>query len=80
MSALFVTPLVVFLIFVAPLWLLLHYRSKRKVSSGLSSEELEQLKMLAERAENVQQRVKTLEKILDAEAPNWRHNHGERHG
>lgn len=76
MSALFVTPLVVFLIFVAPLWLLLHYRSKRKVSSGLSSEELEQLKTLAERAENVQQRVKTLEKILDVEAPNWRRNHG----
>ncbi|OEF27456.1 envelope stress response membrane protein PspB [Vibrio rumoiensis] len=76
MSALFVTPLVVFLIFVAPLWLLLHYRSKRKVASGLSSEELEQLKTLAERAESVQQRVKTLEKILDAEAPNWRRNHG----
>lgn len=76
MSALFVTPLVVFLIFVAPLWLLLHYRSKRKVSSGLSSEELEQLKTLAERAESVQQRVKTLEKILDVEAPNWRRNHG----
>lgn len=76
MSALFVTPLVVFLIFVAPLWLILHYRSKRKVSSGLSSEELEQLKTLAERAESVQQRVKTLEKILDVEAPNWRRNHG----
>ncbi|HBV75840.1 MULTISPECIES: envelope stress response membrane protein PspB [Vibrio] len=76
MSALFVTPLVVFLIFVAPLWLLLHYRSKRKVSSGLSREELEQLKTLAERAESVQQRVKTLEKILDVEAPNWRRNHG----
>lgn len=76
MSTLFVAPLIVFLIFVAPLWLLLHYRSKRKVAHGLSSEELEQLKALAERAENVQQRVKTLEKILDTEAPNWRNHHG----
>lgn len=76
MSTLFVAPLIVFLIFVAPLWLLLHYRSKRKVAHGLSNEELEQLKMLAERAESVQQRVKTLEKILDVESPNWRNEHG----
>lgn len=76
MSGFFVAPLIVFLIFVAPLWLLLHYRSKRKVAHGLSSDELEQLKSLAERAESVQQRVKTLEKILDAEAPNWRRDHG----
>ncbi|MBD1572965.1 envelope stress response membrane protein PspB [Vibrio sp. S17_S38] len=66
------TPLVVFMIFVAPLWLILHYRSKRKVSTGLSGEELEKLKQLAEKAETMQARVKTLEKILDAEAPNWR--------
>ena len=66
------TPLVVFMIFVAPLWLILHYRSKRKVSTGLSAEELEKLKQLAEKAETMQARVKTLEKILDAEAPNWR--------
>ncbi|WP_086984081.1 envelope stress response membrane protein PspB [Vibrio aphrogenes] len=76
MSTLFVAPLIVFLIFVAPLWLLLHYRSKRKVAHGLSNEELEQLKTLAERAESVQQRVKTLEKILDVESPNWRNEHG----
>ncbi|WP_105901933.1 envelope stress response membrane protein PspB [Vibrio gangliei] len=76
MSTLFVAPLIVFLIFVAPLWLLLHYRSKRKVAHGLSSEELGQLKALAEKAEDVQQRVKTLEKILDAESPNWRNRHG----
>ncbi|WP_194089157.1 envelope stress response membrane protein PspB [Vibrio hibernica] len=72
MMAFLATPLVVFMIFVAPLWLILHYRSKRKVSNGLSCEELEQLKQLATRAEAMQARVKTLEKILDSEAPNWR--------
>ncbi|MGO2508165.1 MAG: envelope stress response membrane protein PspB [Vibrio hibernica] len=72
MMAFLATPLVVFMIFVAPLWLILHYRSKRKVSNGLSGEELEQLKQLATRAEAMQARVKTLEKILDSEAPNWR--------
>ncbi|WP_153446979.1 envelope stress response membrane protein PspB [Vibrio algicola] len=66
------TPLVVFMIFVAPLWLILHYRSKRQVGHGLSGEELEQLKQLASKAEGMQARIKTLEKILDSEAPNWR--------
>ncbi|MCG3728282.1 envelope stress response membrane protein PspB [Vibrio cincinnatiensis] len=65
-------PLVVFLIFVAPLWLLLHYRSKRKVDSGLSEEEYQQLQTLSEQAKGLQQRVETLEKILDKEAPTWR--------
>lgn len=77
MSFLFVVPLMVFLIFVAPLWLFLHYRSKNKVASGLSGEELEQLEALTQKAETVQQRVQTLEKILDVEAPNWRHTHGQ---
>ncbi|MDN3613104.1 MAG: envelope stress response membrane protein PspB [Vibrio gallaecicus] len=68
-------PLTVFLIFVAPLWLFLHYRSKRKSGDGLSTEDLERLNVLSERAEAMQDRVKTLEKILDAESPSWRRNY-----
>ncbi|MFA0729057.1 envelope stress response membrane protein PspB, partial [Vibrio sp. 10N.222.48.A4] len=30
---------------------------------------------LSEQAESMQDRVKTLEKILDAESPNWRRNY-----
>ncbi|PKF50543.1 envelope stress response membrane protein PspB [Enterovibrio nigricans] len=66
-------PLVVFLVFVAPLWLWLHYRSKRQVGQGLSSDEFEQLQALADRAEVLQSRIESLERILDEEAPNWRH-------
>ncbi len=65
-------PLIVFLIFVAPLWLILHYRSKRKTDSGLSSEDYERLQSLSDKAESMQQRVETLERILDSESPNWR--------
>ncbi|MDN3682488.1 envelope stress response membrane protein PspB [Vibrio tapetis] len=73
MSAAFLTaPLVVFLIFVAPLWLALHYRSKRKSGQGLSEEDFEKLQGLTRKAENMQQRVQTLERILDEESPNWR--------
>ncbi|CAM3102271.1 MULTISPECIES: envelope stress response membrane protein PspB [Vibrio] len=74
-SVFFAGPLIVFLIFVAPLWLLLHYRSKRKVGSGLSSEDYETLQQLSEKASGLQSRIETLERILDAESPNWRRNY-----
>ncbi|MCF9121971.1 envelope stress response membrane protein PspB [Vibrio parahaemolyticus] len=73
MSAFFlVGPVIVFLIFVAPLWIFLHYRSKRKTDSALSSQDLERLQVLSEKAEAMQSRVDTLERILDAESPTWR--------
>ncbi|OFC68884.1 envelope stress response membrane protein PspB [Alteromonas confluentis] len=70
--ALITAPLVLFLIFVAPIWLILHYRSKKQVSQGLSAEEYAELKALAEKAEKMSDRIKTLESILDHEAPQWR--------
>lgn len=73
MSTFFITgPLIVFLIFVAPLWLFLHYSSKRKADSALSSQDLGRLQVLSEKAEAMQSRVDTLERILDAESPTWR--------
>lgn len=64
--------LVVFMIFIAPIWLILHYRSKKQVSQGLSETDLRALHNLAEKAELMADRIQTLESILDAEAPNWR--------
>lgn len=72
MSGFMVGPIIVFLVIVAPLWLILHYRSRKQLSEGLSSQEMAQLNQLVERAEKLQQRVHTLESILDVEAPNWR--------
>ncbi|MCW8333271.1 envelope stress response membrane protein PspB [Vibrio sp. SCSIO 43135] len=74
-SFLIAGPLIVFLIFVAPLWLFLHYRSKRKTDGGLSKDDYERLQALSARAESMQTRVDTLERILDAESPNWRRNY-----
>ncbi len=68
----FIAPLMVFMIFIAPLWLILHYRSKKQVSQGLSEHEHRQLVELANKAEKMAERVQTLESILDAEAPQWR--------
>lgn len=69
---LLVAPPIIFLIFVAPIWLILHYRSKRKVSDGLTEEEYRQMQQLAEESEKMKSRIETLERILDSQAPEWR--------
>ncbi|MFN6969963.1 MAG: envelope stress response membrane protein PspB [Rheinheimera sp.] len=71
----FAVPMIMFMIFVAPIWVIMHYRSKRKMSEGLSETELNQLNDLSNRAEKMADRIKTLEAILDAESPNWRRDH-----
>lgn len=67
-----VAPIIIFLIFVAPIWLIMHYRSKKQVSQGLSEEEFGRLNDLAHKAEVMSERIQTLEAILDAESPEWR--------
>jgi len=67
-----VAPVIIFMIIVAPIWLVLHYRSKKQVSQGLSQEEYIQLSELSEVADTMADRIQTLEAILDAETPNWR--------
>ncbi|MBV2128066.1 MULTISPECIES: envelope stress response membrane protein PspB [Arsukibacterium] len=68
-------PLILFMIFVAPLWVIMHYRSKSKMQQGLTDVELQQLNNLAARAEKMAERIHTLEAILDAESPQWRNQH-----
>ncbi len=60
------------MVVVAPIWLVLHYRSKGQVSQGLSEEEYIQLSELSELADKMSDRIQTLEAILDAETPDWR--------
>ena len=70
--AIVVAPILLFLIFVAPIWLILHYRSKKQVNQGLSDEEYLRMQDLANKADRMSDRIKTLEAILDSEAPQWR--------
>ncbi|HBO25111.1 MULTISPECIES: envelope stress response membrane protein PspB [unclassified Providencia] len=65
--------LIIFVIFILPIWLWLHY-SKRNSGQGsqLTDHEVQRLMQLAEQSSRMQQRIKTLEDILDAEHPNWR--------
>lgn len=72
MEEIIVVPVILFMVIVAPIWLVLHYRSKKQVSQGLSEEEYIQLSELSEMADKMSERIHTLEAILDAETPNWR--------
>jgi len=65
-------PVIIFMLLVAPIWLVLHYRSKRQINQGFSEEEYTQLSELSELADKMTDRIKTLEAILDAETPDWR--------
>jgi phage shock protein B len=67
-----VVPVILFMVIVAPIWLVLHYRSKKQVSQGLSEEEYVQLSELSEMVDKMSERIQTLEAILDVETPNWR--------
>ncbi|KLU15398.1 MULTISPECIES: envelope stress response membrane protein PspB [Xenorhabdus] len=63
-------PLIIFVLFVLPIWLWLHYSNRNRDQLGNS--EIQRLEQLTENARRMQERVKTLEDILDAEHPNWR--------
>lgn len=67
-----VAPIMVFLVIVAPIWLILHYKSKKLLSQGLSQQEIQTLNDLAKQAEKMADRIQTLESILDSESPEWR--------
>ncbi|MCY3857670.1 MAG: envelope stress response membrane protein PspB [Gammaproteobacteria bacterium] len=65
-------PTIVFLVVVAPLWIILHYNSKKKMTRQLSDEDQDELQSLADQARDMGKRIETLEAILDAETPHWR--------
>jgi len=72
MSALFLAiPLTIFVLFVLPIWLWLHY-SSRSARGDLSQSEQQRLMQLTDEAKKMRERIQTLEDILDAEHPNWR--------
>ncbi|MDX2142455.1 MAG: envelope stress response membrane protein PspB [Rhodospirillaceae bacterium] len=65
-------PMILFMIFVAPIWVILHYRSKNVTAKSLSDEEQQTLDQLARIAEKMEARMAALEKILESEDPKWK--------
>lgn len=73
MSVLFLAiPLTIFVLFVAPIWLWLHYSSRSQNGGQLSQSEFKNLQQLTGEAQRMRERIQALEEILDAEHPGWR--------
>ena len=65
-------PLKIFLLLVVPIWLVLHYRAKRQLDSGLGEQARLRLEQTLTQTEQLTERVATLEQLLDQEVPKWR--------
>ncbi len=65
-------PLIIFMAVVAPLWIITHYVMRWRSTKTLSSEDEKILTELWESVPKMESRIKNLERILDAEVPNWR--------
>ncbi|HBL9141278.1 TPA: envelope stress response membrane protein PspB, partial [Escherichia coli] len=61
----------IFVLFVLPIWLWLHY-SNRSSRGELAQSEQQRLVELNQDAQRMRERIQALEDILDAEHPNWR--------
>jgi len=62
----------VFLVVVAPIWIVAHYLTRWRRSKKLSAEDERSLGELYETARRMEGRIAALERVLDAEAPGWR--------
>ena len=63
---------VLLLTIILPLWIILHYVTKWKSSKGLSTEDEKMLSEIWESANRMEERINTLERILDVDSPDWR--------
>ena len=65
-------PTILFVLVVAPLWIVMHYRTRAREGIKLGADEQGALEALTRTAERMETRIDALEKILDADAPRWR--------
>lgn len=62
-------------------WIIFHYKyANKRSNTSMSAEEAKQLDELMDVADNMAERIKTLESILDDETPEWRERVREQEG
>lgn len=62
-------PLILFMVIVAPIWIIAHYVTRWRMAKTLSPEDEKQLAELWQLAERIDERIKNVERILDVEMP-----------
>lgn len=76
----FFVPMVLFLVIVAPIWIVMHYRSVNRSSRSLSDDDRESIDTMLVTVDKLNERIVSLEAILEADHPNWKqqeHTRGE---
>ncbi len=63
---------ILFMVVVAPILITFHYITKWKQSKTLTSEDEKILTELWDSAERIEGRIRNIERILDAESPDWK--------
>jgi phage shock protein B len=58
-----------------PTWLAFQYAIKTRATRYLNAKDAEAFEDLSQTAARMEQRMSNLERILDAEVPNWRRNY-----
>jgi phage shock protein B len=69
-------PMVLFMVIVAPIWIVMHYRSVNRSSRQLSEDERQSLEEMLVAVDQMADRIESLESILDADHPTWRQERG----
>ncbi len=64
--------LILFMTVIAPLWIVFHFITKNREMNRLKPEDEKMMSELWESARRMDDRIQTLEKILETEAPGWR--------
>ena len=69
-------PMVLFMVIVAPTWIVMHYRSVSRSNSQLSEDDRQALEEMLVAVDQMADRIESLESILHADHPNWRQERG----
>ena len=62
---------ILFLVVVAPVWIICHYATQWRKARRLSGDDEKTLGDLWQSARRMEGRIEALEKVLDSEAPGW---------
>ncbi len=73
-------PMILFMVIVAPTWIVMHYRSLNRSSRHLTEEDRQALEDMLVAVDQLAERVESLESILDADHPDWRQNERSKTG
>jgi phage shock protein B len=65
-------PIILFVVVVAPIWIIAHYITRWRQTRMMSSEDEKLLAELWTSVDRMESRINTLERILDAEVADWR--------